>query len=207
MAHLEDVVTAHELTLQQPGRLIEPKLDLPSLWSSLTSGAGEAEDEATSRREGLIAFMEAAHALDQGSGEELDLRAGGWTVDLSGGVVRTGLCAALLTGVLAMAGVTALAPVVLPAVLPLLFDVRRTRVTAGDRELLAELIAVPRLVGKSFTRAELYRELPDSLKDDLSRRDLANFLDELSKAGLADKVDGAFRLRSPDQARFRISWS
>lgn len=184
-------------------------VDLRILWQGLEGGhasSGLESNEWDASDEGYLAFIAAAHTLDRTSGEQLDLRAGGWTVDATGGLIRTGLCGALLTGVLALAGVTALSPVILPAVLPLLFDVRRARVSASHQELLAEIVVLPGIAGKVLTARELYAQLPIELKDDVSPLEIAGFLDELHTAGLADKKEGGYVLRPPDKARFRVTW-
>lgn len=79
--------------------------DLAALWAQMFPG----QDGAT--RTGLRAFQTAFRAAADTEGEEaLNLRGGGWTVDLRGGLVRTALATAFIAGVLAASGITWSAP-------------------------------------------------------------------------------------------------
>ena len=101
------------------------------------------QDGAT--RTGLRTFQTAFRAAvaDSEGEEALNLRGGGWVVDLRGGLVRTALATAFIAGVLAASGVTGLLPLVAPAVLPLLFDVHQVRLKPSQELVLAELQLTP----------------------------------------------------------------
>jgi hypothetical protein len=178
--------------------------DLAALWAQLFPG----QDGAT--RTGLRTFQTAFRAAIAGTeGEEaLNLRGGGWVVDLRGGLVRTALATAFIAGVLAASGVTGLLPLIAPAVLPLLFDVRQVRLKPSQELVLAELQLAPEARTDGLTPDELYARLPYQIQNQLSRLDFADFLDQVRRAGLADPAaDGRLILRTPDNARLRISLS
>jgi hypothetical protein len=129
-------------------------------------------------------------------------------VDLRGGLARTALATAFLAGVLAASGVTGLLPLVAPAVLPLLFDVRQVRLTRSQELILAELRLTPEARSGGLTAEELYARLPPQIQNQLSWLDFVDFLDQVRRAGLADSAEGdRMILRPPDKARFRISLS
>ena len=161
-------------------------------------------------RTGLRTFQTAFRAaVAEGGGEEaLNLRGGGWVVDLRGGLVRTALATAFIAGVLAASGVTGLPPLVAPAVLPLLFDVHQVRLKPSQELVLAELRLTPEARSGGLTAEELYALLPDQIQDQLSRLDFADFLNQVRRAGLADRTaDGRLTLRTSDNARLKISIS
>jgi hypothetical protein len=180
--------------------------DLAALWAQLFPG----QDGAT--RAGLRTFQAAfqtavAAGEDEGAAEEaLHLGGGGWEVDLRGGLVRTALATAFIAGVLAASGVTGLLPLVAPAVLPLLFDVRQVRLKPSQEIVLAELRLSPEARSGGLTADELYARLAPQTQRQLSRLDFADFLDQVRRAGLADPGDsGRLVLRPPDDARLKIS--
>ena len=178
--------------------------DLAALWAQMFPG----QDGAT--RTGLRTFQTAFRTAvaDTDAEEALDLRSGGWVIDLRGGLVRSALATAFLAGALAASGVTGLLPLVAPAVLPLLFDVRQVRLTRSQELILAELQLTPDARSGGLTAEELYARLPYQIRDQLSWLDFVDFLDQVRRAGLADPAaDGRLILRAPDKARLRITLS
>ncbi|WP_344014836.1 hypothetical protein [Streptomyces thermospinosisporus] len=67
----------------------------------------------------------------------------GRAVHLSKGAANTAVAAAVLAGILGYFGI-GLAAGVVPAVVPLLFDLRKVRLTRSQRQVLAELNLHPR---------------------------------------------------------------
>jgi len=178
--------------------------DLAAVWAQMFP----FQDGAA--RTGLRTFQTAFRAaIAEGGDEEvLNLRGGGWVVDLRGGLVRTALATAFIAGVLAASGVTGLLPLVAPAVLPLLFDVHQVRLKPSEELVLAELQLTPRARSGGLTADELYALLPHQIQEQLSRLDFADFLDQVRRAGLADRTaDGRLTLRTPNNARLKISIS
>jgi hypothetical protein len=178
--------------------------DLAALWAQLFPG----QDGAS--RTGLRTFQTAFRtAVATSEGEEaLRLGGGGWEIDLRGGAVRTVLATAFIAGCLAASGVTGLLPLVAPAVLPLLFDVRQVRLRPSQEMVFAELRLSPEARSGGLTADELYARLSAQTQRQMSRFDFADFLDQVRRAGLADPAgDGRLVLRPPDNARLRISVS
>jgi hypothetical protein len=176
--------------------------DLEALWNELFPES----DNAT--RVGWRAFERTfAGAVSEESGDDtLYLRPGGWTVDASGTAVKASLATALLTGVLLASGLTGLTPLVAPAVLPLLFDIRRVRLTRSQDAVLAELRMSEQARHGGLTEEQLYSQLPTRIRDQLSWLDFVDFLDQVRRAGLSDTgPDGRVVLRSPGRARFRLT--
>lgn len=176
--------------------------DLAAVWAQMFPG----QDGAT--RTGLRTFQTAFRAaVADAEGEEaLNLRSGGWAIDLRGGLIRTALATAFIAGVLAASGVTGLLPLVAPAVLPLLFDVRQVRLSRSQEVILAELQLTPEARSGGLTDKELYARLTEQTRNQLSWLDFVDFLDQVRRAGLAEPAaDGRLVLRAPDNARLRLS--
>lgn len=161
------------------------------LWAELFGGDGSALD--------LGLFEDALST----SPDTLQFEAGSWTLDLSSSAVRSALALATLAGGLALLGVAPLAPILLPAVIPILFDLRRTKITAGQEAVYAELRLQPDArAGAPAT--SLYQMLPADIRRNLSFLDFADTLDALRQAGRADRDEhGTVSIRP--RPRFRIT--
>ena len=159
---LEDYLQASLTASADPAAVTAD--DLAVLWAQLFPG----QDGAT--RTGLRTFQTAFQAAvaDSQGNEALNLRGGGWVVDLRGGLVRSVLATAFLAGVLAASGVTGLLPLVAPAVLPLLFDVHQVRLRPSQELVLAELQLTPEARSGGLTAEELYARLPYQTRNQLS---------------------------------------
>jgi hypothetical protein len=76
---------------------------------------------------------------------------------------------------------------VLPAILPLLVDMDRVRLSRGDRQLLAVLrFNAGAAAGQPVHPDVLYNRLPDDVRQDVSPLDFADFTARLIAAGEAD---------------------
>jgi hypothetical protein len=64
---------------------------------------------------------------------ELEIRPGGWTVNLSKSLANATVAAAVMVGIVWAAEIDQIPLVVLPAVLPLVVDVERARLSRRDR--------------------------------------------------------------------------
>lgn len=174
--------------------------DLERLWSGLVP-------DSYAGRRGLEVFLEAVQAS---AGQEpdagLEFRPGGWQVDLGRGVAQSVIAAALIAGLLTVLGATAIPAAVVTAVVPLFFDVRRVSLTPGEEYLLAELVARKESLDGTLTPRELYDQLTDEVRGQLSFMDFTDFLDTCHRAGLADtSATGTITLRPTEAARFRIT--
>jgi hypothetical protein len=70
---------------------------------------------------------------------ELEFSPGGWKIKLSEASIKTGLTATLLTTALVTSGAAGIPALVIPAVLPMFFDVEKVRLTKSEEGILAQL--------------------------------------------------------------------
>ena len=174
--------------------------DLERLWSDLMP-------DTYAGRRGLDAFLQAVQAAaDETPDADLQFRPGGWQVDLRRGAVQSVIAAALIGGLLIALGATAIPAAVVTAVVPLFFDIKRVALTPGQEYLLAELVGHKEALDGTRTPRELYDQLTDEIRAQLSYMDFADFLDTCRRAGLADTSgSGTVTVRPADDARFRIT--
>ena len=176
--------------------------DLERLWSDLMP-------DTYAGRRGLDVFLQAVQAAaDETADADLQFRPGGWQVDLRRGAVQSVIAAALIGGLLVALGATAIPAAVVTAVVPLFFDIKRVALTPGQEYLLAELVGHKEALDGTRTPRELYDQLTDEVRGQLSYMDFADFLDTCRRAGLADTSGaGTVTVRPSDDARFRITWA
>ena len=176
--------------------------DLERLWSDLMP-------DTYAGRRGLDVFLQAVQAAaDETADADLQFRPGGWQVDLRRGAVQSVIAAALIGGLLIALGATAIPAAVVTAVVPLFFDIKRVALTPGQEYLLAELVGHKEALDGTRTPRELYDQLTDEVRGQLSYMDFADFLDTCRRAGLADTSGtGTVTVRPSDDARFRITWA
>lgn len=174
--------------------------DLERLWSDLVP-------DTYAGRRGLDVFLQAVQAAaDETADADLQFRPGGWQVDLRRGAVQSVIAAALIGGLLIALGATAIPAAVVTAVVPLFFDIKRVALTPGQEYLLAELVGHKEALDGTRTPRELYDQLTDEVRAQLSFMDFADFLDTCRRAGLADtSATGTVAVRPADGARFRIT--
>jgi hypothetical protein len=174
--------------------------DLERLWSDLMP-------DTYAGRRGLDVFLQAVQAAaDETADADLQFRPGGWQVDLRRGAVQSVIAAALIAGLLIALGATAIPAAVVTAVVPLFFDIKRVALTPGQEYLLAELVGHKEALDGTRTPRELYDQLTDEVRAQLSFMDFADFLDTCRRAGLADtSPTGTVTVRPTDDARFRIT--
>jgi hypothetical protein len=176
--------------------------DLERLWSDLMP-------DTYAGRRGLDVFLQAVQAAaGETADADLQFRPGGWQVDLRRGAVQSVIAAALIGGLLIALGATAIPAAVVTAVVPLFFDIKRVTLTPGQEYLLAELVGHKEALDGTRTPRELYDQLTDEVRGQLSYMDFADFLDTCRRAGLADTSGaGTVTVRPSDDARFRITWA
>ena len=176
--------------------------DLERLWSDLMP-------DTYAGRRGLDVFLQAVQAAaGETADADLQFRPGGWQVDLRRGAVQSVIAAALIGGLLIALGATAIPAAVVTAVVPLFFDIKRVTLTPGQEYLLAELVGHKEALDGTRTPRELYDQLTDEVRGQLSYMDFADFLDTCRRAGVADTSGaGTVTVRPSDDARFRITWA
>lgn len=138
------------------------------------------------------------------------MRAGAWRIDVSGTVTRTLLAAAFLGAALAAIGTSDIPEELYPAVLPLLVDVERIRVSRRDKALLAPLRNASQGVeGIALNPQVLYARLDPSVRSQLCAGDFEDLCERLVEAGhLDDGGYGDVRARATSEpAWIRLTWS
>jgi hypothetical protein len=127
-------------------------------------------------------------------------------VDVRRGAVQSVIAAALIVGLLVAIGATAIPAAVVPAVVPLFFDIERVSLTPGQQYLLAELVGHKEALDGTHTPRELYDQLTGEVRSQLSFMDFTDFLGTCRRAGLADtSAAGTVTVRPAEGARFRIT--
>jgi hypothetical protein len=143
-------------------------------------------------------------ALLAESPDSFDLEAGSWTFDLSSAAATSVLVLATLTGGLILLGVP-LAPALLSTVLPIVFNLRRTRITKAQDLVYAELKLRPEARGGASAES-LYDQLSPQARRNLSFLDFVDTLEALRRTGRAtEDADGSISIRP--KPRFRITIS
>jgi len=130
---------------------------------------------------------------------------GGWQWNLTEGAVRTICATCLLVGVLAAAGMSGLAPLVLPSVLPLLFDIDKVRLERSEGKVLRILGARPDLKQRLGDAAALYESLPAEIRGSFSLDAFEDFLATATRAGVVRDWDGIFEVLPNGETVFKIS--
>jgi hypothetical protein len=122
---------------------------------------------------------------------ELHMRPGGWRINLAESLVRTAVASAVVGAGLVFAGVDQVPLQLLPAVLPLLVDLKRVRLNRADRELLIPLRkAAAGLEGFALHPEVLYNRLDPTVQAQLNYRDFLAFTERLIEAGELDNAGG-----------------
>lgn len=174
---------------------------LADLWGLVTGLSADAHPDE------IAACEDAIQSQLSSSQPVLEIRPGGWIVNLQSSAARFALTTALMTGVFFAAGFDQIPAYVLPAVLPLLIDIDQAKLSRSDRQLLVTLRMNAGLAtGQPVNPEVLYNRLPEETRDQVSVLDFADFLDKLIAAGEADDAGyGDVRLRS-ESKWLRISF-
>jgi len=165
----------------------------------------DAAGETYAARQGLQVLLDVVK--DSGAGDgEFSFRPSGWEIQLSRAAAQVLLSSAILGAVLTVVGADQLPAAVLTAVIPLLFDVKKTDLSGGERYILARLREVPDAIDSASTAEDLYALLPQDLRSQTTFVDFMEFLDACHKAGHADvDADGAVLIHALADRKFRIT--
>ena len=140
--------------------------------------------------------------------EGLAFRPGGWVVDVPATVARVACAAAVLSASFEIAGLHDLEREIIIAAAGLVatMDLSHVRVTRSEQSLVDRLRA-KHLAGTPITPAEARKALPRRLRQDVSEEQIADALDKLVAAGLADHDgEGSYVIRAAGgEAWMRIS--
>jgi hypothetical protein len=118
----------------------------------------------------------------------LHMRPGGWTVDLTDSTARFVVAAALIAACLWYVGLDQLPAILLPQVLPILFDIKKARLSRSDQRLLLHLrlAMTAEQMQYPWPPEALYGRLPDHLRSVVSQEDFEDFIRRLVHVGEAD---------------------
>lgn len=168
--------------------------DAEAIWAAFAS-PGPEDILARAAFERELRF--AAGLEDEG----LFFRPGGWTVDLPVTAVRVTVAAAVLAAGFQIAGVEDLDREVIIAAAGLVatMDVRPVRLGRQERRL-ADRLHQADLTGVPVTAGQARRALPKSRRRDVTRDEIADAMNRLVAAGLADH-------HGPDQWTLRAQGS
>ena len=157
--------------------------DADALWAAW-SPAGE--DDILARAAFERGLRLAAGLEDDG----LYFRPGGWSVDLPATAARVACAAAILSASFQIAGLEDLNREIIVAAAGLLasMDLTPVRLTRQERRL-ADRLHQKGLEGVPLSAARARRSLPRSLQRQVTPDDVADALDRLVAAGLADRED------------------
>lgn len=130
---------------------------------------------------------------------------GGWKWDLGNSAVRTVCAAALLAAVFASGGLTLLPPLVLPAVLPLMFDLERVRLRRSEERVLEIFNVRPGFLDRFGKPEELYETLPDWVKSSVSLLEFEEFIEHAVEAGNALKSGKRYEILPSGETVMRLT--
>lgn len=131
---------------------------------------------------------------------------GSWEWNLSEGVTKAAIVSTLIAAALVAVGAgTGMAPVLIPTVVPFLFDVKRVRLERTADNYLRIIGARPELIKRRGTAAYLYDSLPDSLKADVSKAEFEEFLNQAVRAGKAHAEIDTIEVLPNGETAFKIA--
>ncbi len=176
--------------------------ELLSGWAKIQS---VIDDRSMLGKRSTLEVLRDAAALQSGS---LNPAWGGsWRWDLSKGASKAVVASAFLYGVLVSSGVGPLVPIVVPAVLPLLFDLERVRLTGPENRVLTIIGARSGVFERCGDRVSLYSSLPDEIRQAISIVEFEQFIESAINAGVATEHEGVVQVLPNGQTVFRLQIS
>ena len=129
----------------------------------------------------------------------LQMRPGGWRVNVAGTVTKALLATALVSAALAVAGADDIPIELIPAVLPVIADIERVRLDRRDRALYVPVVlASAGLEGQAVNPQIVYDRLDAVIREEVNYGDFLAFCDRLIEAGMMD--DGGYDDIKPRRA-------
>ncbi|GAB3438965.1 hypothetical protein GCM10027517_11820 [Phycicoccus ginsengisoli] len=140
---------------------------------------------------------------------KLEVRPGGWTVNIAGSVAKAVLATALVAAGLAAAGRDDVPAELIPAVLPLVVDLAKVRLDRKERALLLPLrLATSGLAATPVHPQVVYDRLEPAVRAQLNYNDFLTFCERLIAAGeLDDGGYGDIQARPGGPAWVRITFT
>lgn len=130
---------------------------------------------------------------------------GAWEWNLSDGATKAAVVSVLVAAALVAAGAgTGLAPVLIPTVVPFLFDVKRVQLETTADGYLRILGARSDAAARTGSLETLYESLPVDVKASVSRIEFEGFLQQAVDAGRAEAREGTFEVLPNGESVFRI---
>lgn len=131
---------------------------------------------------------------------------GGWQIKVSDNLLKTAFSMSILYLSLGSLGFSMLPGYVFPAVIPLLIDIEKIRLSPKDQHLLLELTRWDHVIEHGNDPEALYALLPETSQQQVPYLDFLDFLDQLKKAGFAQEA-GADKLVlfNPDYPKFKLT--
>jgi hypothetical protein len=131
---------------------------------------------------------------------------GAWEWNLRDGFTKTAVVSVLVAASLMAVGAgTGVAPVLIPAVVPFLFDVKKIRLERTADNYLRILGARSDVLQRRGTAKSLYDSLPQEARDTISKGELESFLNQAVDAGHAKANGGEFEVLPNGETAFRIA--
>lgn len=139
---------------------------------------------------------------------ELHMRPGGWKINIADSFVRTVIASSIVGAALITVGADQIPLNLLPAVLPLLVDIKSVRLDRRDRVMLVALRPDWQgIEGMALHPEVLYGRLDSSTRDQLNYYDFISFAERLIHAGELDDAGlGDLSVREAEPAWIRITW-
>jgi hypothetical protein len=135
---------------------------------------------------------------------EFAFRSKGWVIKISDSLLKTGIMTALLSGILYLADYNMLPALILPSIIPLLFDIEQVRLQKSEEEILYQLTLHKQVRKSLHSPKKLYKLLPTAIQEELSELDFIDFIEKLKQAGLADEKGNKVKIYPKEKGKWRI---
>lgn len=138
---------------------------------------------------------------------ELYIKSKAWTVKLSSGILKSTIMGAILTGIFFASGYTMIPGFVLPAIIPLLFDIEKVHISAKEDFILAQLTLNKQLLNEYQNPELIYDSLPEEITDELSKYDFIEFIEKMVLAGAFEQnKDSEVFIPEDGKTKFKINF-
>ncbi|MVM42329.1 hypothetical protein GO730_39245 [Spirosoma sp. HMF3257] len=138
---------------------------------------------------------------------DLYYKTNGWKVVITKNLIKTAIVAPLLLSIFLYLELNEnLSSIILPTVLPMLFDIENVEITRKEEEILLKL-PIKKNRRKFETTEDWYNSLPKKIKKEISEIDFKDFIDKLVLAGVAvDNKKGKYKILDKNNRKFKITF-
>jgi hypothetical protein len=158
---------------------------------------------APANTEYAAAFEQAVIIQWECNSGQLYARTGGWCLHLKRGLIKAAILSPIVAATLQAAGVTGLPSIILPMVLPFLFEIERTTLSRRHEEILLHLVRSG-AARQAHSVDQLYDLLPPALRDEVNRIEFLEFIDALELLRLAREQENREFILSHPNSGIRI---